>query len=224
MNTTTRNNRLTLLLIAGLPVTMTLLATWLWYYVVSGKVDLVDLLGTANQGELLTPPLPLQDYELRGRDGEAVELFPPGNGLWRILIPGRQSCDRDCEQDLYTSRQLRTAMGKYSNRIERIYLARDRGAALGFPAELQQQHPGLKVLYTSGAAASGAVASGAVASGAVASGEDLWNALDGNRLAGVPTSWFLVDPRGWIMMFYPVGTDGKAVMADLKFLLKNSSG
>ena len=50
------NIRLTLLLIAGLPVTMILLATWLWFYVASGKINLVDLLGTANRGELLSPP------------------------------------------------------------------------------------------------------------------------------------------------------------------------
>ena len=48
MNDSTRANRTVLLLIGGLPVTMILLATWLWYYVASGELDIVGLLGTAD--------------------------------------------------------------------------------------------------------------------------------------------------------------------------------
>ncbi len=198
------NIRLTLLLIAGLPVTMILLATWLWFYVASGKINLVDLLGTANRGELLSPPLPLQDLDLYNSEGATVKLFAPGNGLWRILIPGPESCDQACVQDLYHTRQIRTAMGKYSRRIERVYLTRGRDAALAFPRNLRQEHPGLKVLYTPGARR-----------------EELWASL---ALDEKQAAYFLVDPRGWIMMFYRSDTEGKAVMDDLTFLLKNSSG
>jgi cytochrome oxidase Cu insertion factor (SCO1/SenC/PrrC family) len=195
------SNRLTLLFIAGLPLTMILLATWLWSYVVSGRIDLVDVLGTANRGELLSPPLPLQDVELFDAGGDKVELFPAENGFWRILIPGRENCDEACVSDLYYTRQIRTAMGKYSNRIERIYLVHDLQAATGLPGDLLAEHPGLKVLYTPGA--------------------ELWSGL---AAAERQAAYFLVDPSGWVMMFYRSGTDGKAVMADLNFLLKNSSG
>ncbi len=47
----TRNNRLVLLMIAGIPLTMILAATWLWYFVVQGDLDIVGRLGTANAGE-----------------------------------------------------------------------------------------------------------------------------------------------------------------------------
>ena len=36
--------------------------------------------------------------------------------------------------------------------------------------------------------------------------------------------WYLADPAGWIMMRYEDGLDYKAVISDLKFLLKNSGG
>ena len=36
---TTNNNRLVLLLIAGIPVTMILAASWLWYFVVEGDLE-----------------------------------------------------------------------------------------------------------------------------------------------------------------------------------------
>ena len=44
------NNRMVLLLIAGVPLIMILSATWLWYFVVRGDLDLVGTLGTANRG------------------------------------------------------------------------------------------------------------------------------------------------------------------------------
>jgi len=195
------NNRLTLLLIAGLPVTMILLASWLWYYVSRGEIDLVGMLGTANNGQLLDPPLPLQDVELRNSRGEQVELFSAENSLWRILIPGTGRCDETCIQHLFYTRQIKAAMGKYSPRIERLYLSPDAMAVQTLDKNLGEEHPGLKVLYTPEPA-------------------QLWDTL-------VPATdapaYFLVDPRGWIMMSYEAGSDGKAVMADLKFLLKNSS-
>jgi cytochrome oxidase Cu insertion factor (SCO1/SenC/PrrC family) len=191
------------LFIAGLPVTMILLASWLWYYVDQGDIDLVQVLGTANRGELLSPPIPLQGVSLYDGDGERVELFAAGNNRWRILIPATGHCDETCAQHLYYTRQIRTAMGAYADRIERIYLGREEQVVALFPQALRQQHPGLKILYTSGAEPSG-----------------IWEHAP---VPGGP-AYFLVDPRGWVMMSYRAGMDGKAVMADLKFLLKNSSG
>jgi hypothetical protein len=41
---------------------------------------------------------------------------------------------------------------------------------------------------------------------------------------GDPTTWYLVDPAGWVMMAYDNQVPYKDVIADLKFLLKNSGG
>ena len=43
------------------------------------------------------------------------------------------------------------------------------------------------------------------------------------EFSGDPSTWYLVDPQGWIMMSYNSEVLHKDVMADLKFLLKNSS-
>ena len=37
------------------------------------------------------------------------------------------------------------------------------------------------------------------------------------------STWFLVDPAGWVMMSYNSEIGYKDVISDLKFLLKNSS-
>ncbi|MEP5765492.1 MAG: hypothetical protein ABJ308_12905 [Halieaceae bacterium] len=201
MNTRVNKNRLVLLMIAGVPVMIILAASWLWYYVSSGRIDLVAILGTANRGELLSPPLALADFAPRTAAGDSFEIAAAAPPIWRILIPGEGSCDEACRQTLYYTRQINTAMGKYANRIERVYLAaaeRDAGLA----EELAQTYPDLKVLYT-----------------APASMASLGSDADG-QMAG----YFVVDPAGWIILSYAADADGKDVMADLKFLIKNSGG
>ena len=87
MTEAANKNRQLLLLIAGLPLIMVLLASWLWFYVASGDIDLVAWLGTANRGELLSPALPLKDLQLTDHAGQPVYPFV-GAPRWRILIPG----------------------------------------------------------------------------------------------------------------------------------------
>ena len=203
MTEAANKNRQLLLLIAGLPLIMVLLASWLWFYVASGDIDLVAWLGTANKGELLSPALPLKDLQLTDHAGQPVYPFV-GAPRWRILIPGAGVCDEDCGQLLYYTGQIHTAMGKYATRIERVYLITGGDAGEMFSQPVLQQHPDLKVLYTSAPAWSGLVA--------------------GALGADTRAAYFLVDPRGWIMMYYKSETDGKDVMVDLKFLLKNSRG
>ncbi len=45
-------SRLILLLIAGTPVVIILAASWLWYFVIQGNLDLVGSIGTSNNGKL----------------------------------------------------------------------------------------------------------------------------------------------------------------------------
>jgi cytochrome oxidase Cu insertion factor (SCO1/SenC/PrrC family) len=196
--------RMVLLLIAGLPATMILAATWLWFYVASGDIDLVDMLGTANHGELIAPPRSLSELQFVDAADNRVSPTDQGSGVWTILVPTPTHCDRDCVQLLHYTHQIRTAMGKYTNRIQRISLSFDEAQVSALQGELATEHPQLKFLYTSAAR---------------------WNQL----MAGIESrndgpGYYLVDPQGWIMMWYQAEADGKDVMADLKFLLKNSNG
>ena len=63
-HTDQRGGRAILLLIAGLPVTMILAATWLWYFVERGDIDIVGALGTANSGEILSNPVNIRTGRL----------------------------------------------------------------------------------------------------------------------------------------------------------------
>jgi hypothetical protein len=70
----THKNRMVLLSIIGIPVTMILAATWLWYYVVQGDLDLVGSLGTANRGDLVQPPRQIDEAELKEQTGFPFSL------------------------------------------------------------------------------------------------------------------------------------------------------
>ena len=71
-STQQRRARTILLLIAGIPISMMLAATALWWAVDSGHVDVLGSVGTANHGALITPPRSLSgtrfQHEGGGRD------------------------------------------------------------------------------------------------------------------------------------------------------------
>lgn len=203
------------MLIAGIPFTMFLAATWLWYYVEQGELDLVSSLGTANQGELVQPPRQIDEITLfddLGTPRKYADLEP----RWTLAVPQAGSdCGVDCEHLLYLTRQIHVAMGKDFNRIRRVYLSEaplnQAGLALDRLSDdnpvpdslaelLDTEHRGTKYLQLSPGG---------------------FDKLFVEQRAA-PDTWYLIDPAGWVMMSYNDSTHYKDVISDLKFLLKNS--
>jgi len=212
----TRKNRMMLLLIAGIPLTMVLAASWLWYFVVRGDLDLVGAVGTANRGTLVQPPRQLDEVELLDSK-DYVFKYADMQPKWTMLVPmlGGE-CRASCEHNLYITRQIHVAMGKSVNRLRRLYVADvaaedtvvsiamlsdDRPAPQNFTQFLSDEHRGTKSLVGPSVALQG---------------------LFPEYLAD-PSTWYLVDPAGWVMMSYNSDISYKEVISDLKFLLKNSS-
>lgn len=210
------NNRMVLMLIAGIPLIMILAATWLWYFVARGDLDLLEALGTANRGTLLQPPRQIDDTPLVGQDGYPF-LYGDLEARWTMLVPSfGASCDLDCGRSLYVTRQIHVAMGKGFNRLRRLYVGDVTLAKtpfLGDSGADQQAEPARldKVLAAEHRGMYSAVAEPTAQSSLFAEyGQDA-------------STWYLVDPAGWIMMAYNSEVPYKDVIADLKFLLKNSS-
>lgn len=209
--------RMVLLLIGGIPLIMILASTWLWFFVVRGDLDLLGLLGTANRGELIQPPRQIDVTALREATGEDLQ-FAALEPRWTMVIPARGGrCAEDCERNLYTTRQIKVAMGKDMNRLRRVLvgevnpgstalavrtLSDGRPAPGTFTRYLETEHKALQAWVLP--------------------------APDHGELFpehGVDESiWYLVDPAGWVMMAYNKDVPYKDVIADLKFLLKNSGG
>jgi len=215
----TTNNRMVLLLISGIPLIMILAATWLWYFVARGDLDLVGMVGTANRGALVQPPRQLDDQTLRDDSGLNIK-FADLQPRWAMVVPAAGGrCDEACENTLYVTRQIHLAMGKEYNRLRRLYVStetvesmqlavrelsdgRTAPAADEFARYLATEHSGLQALTVPAAG---------------------YGALFAEHTADSST-WYLVDPAGWIMMSYNNKVPYKDVIADLKFLLKNSGG
>jgi|TARA_R110002094_G_scaffold14281_22_gene25230 hypothetical protein len=209
------NSRLVILLIAGIPVIMVLAATWLWWFVARGELDIVGMLGTANRGTLLDPPRPL---------AEAGLLSPTGTPLpwsnvdhqWTLLVTqDGAECATACEHKLYLTRQIHLALGKEFPRVRRMLitdrapadtalgvsdLSDSKPAPAGFAGLLAEEHGGLVIARLDATS---------------------WPQLFPETRAK-DDLWYLVDPAGWVMMTYDASDSYKDVISDLKFLLKNS--
>ena len=212
--------RAILLLIAGLPVTMILASTWLWYFVERGDIDIIGALGTANSGELLPEPLNIRALEFEAADGSQASLATSEPKWTLMLVNDGPSCDADCNELLYLTRQIRIAIGRDYQRTQRLLVVdtpletiQSSGEAVAGESgsngestlegallpQLEREHVDLKVWRRNGQAV----------------------VPDGQLM---PNSWYLVDPSGWVMMRYSTEVNYKDVIGDLKFLLKNSGG
>ena len=188
--------RAILLLIAGLPVTMILASTWLWYFVERGDIDIIGALGTANSGELLPEPLNIRALEFEAADGSQASLATSEPKWTLMLVNDGPSCDADCNELLYLTRQIRIAIGRDYQRTQRLLVVdtpletiQTTGEAVagesGSNSEstlagallplLEREHVDLKVWRRNGQVV----------------------VPDGQLM---PNSWSLVDPSGWVMM------------------------
>ena len=205
--------RAILLLIAGLPVTMILASTWLWYFVERGEIDIIGALGTANSGELLPEPLNIRALEFEAADGSLASLANSEPKWTLMLVNDGPTCDANCNELLYLTRQIRIAIGRDYQRTQRLLVvdtpidtiqsssetSADNIYAGALLPQLEREHVDLKVWLRN----------------------DQTVVPDGQLM---PNSWYLVDPSGWVMMRYPTEVNYKDVIGDLKFLLKNSGG
>ena len=234
-HTDQRDGRAILLLIAGLPVTMILAATWLWYFVERGDIDILGALGTANSGEILSNPANIRSRSFTASDGSETSLDALEPKWTFMVVNSGEICDATCSELLYLTRQIRIAIGRDFHRIQRVMM-------VDLPAD------SIRISTSTGAeSAQERIEGGAVteaidnASTIAAAGETpLLDAIESEHpdvsvwQAGsdpvVPerhaadSAWYLVDPSGWVMMRYSSEVNYKNVIGDLKFLLKNSGG
>ena len=234
-HTDQRGGRAILLLIAGLPVTMILAATWLWYFVERGDIDIVGALGTANSGEILSNPANIRSRSFTASDGSYTSLDALEPKWTFMVVNSGETCDATCSELLYLTRQIRIAIGRDFHRIQRVMMVDLPADSIRIPTSTGAESAQERI---EGGAVTEAIDN---ASTIAAAGETpLLDAIESEHpdvsvwQAGsdpvVPernaaeSAWYLVDPSGWVMMRYSSEVNYKDVIGDLKFLLKNSGG
>ena len=234
-HTDQRGGRAILLLIAGLPVTMILAATWLWYFVERGDIDIVGALGTANSGEILSNPVNIRSRSFTASDGSEMSLDTLEPKWTFMIVNSGETCDATCSELLYLTRQIRIAIGRDFNRIQRVMMVDVPPDTIRIQASTDTE--GVQERIEGGVAN---VAMDNTSTIAAVGETPLLEAIESEHpdvsvwQAGaepvVPerhfadSAWYLVDPSGWVMMRYASEVNYKDVIGDLKFLLKNSGG
>lgn len=162
--------------------------------------------GRVNAGELIVPARPLPALALplaTGAGGSSAQTDPRFlKGKWTLLYVQKGRCDDECRRHLYDTRQVRLALDREMDRVQRVFIA--DGDCCDLP-ELKQAHPDLIVIRESTA--------------------------DAALLALLPTSagtanshrTYLIDPLANAMMFYAPDAKSKGMLEDLKRLLRLSS-
>ena len=115
----TTRGRLKMLLVL-LACMAPVLASYFTFYVLRPE-------GRTNYATLISPSRVLPaDLPLTDLDGRAVA---PSSlrGQWLLVVVGRSPCDSDCEQRLFTQRQLREMTGRERERIDKLWLVTDDG-------------------------------------------------------------------------------------------------
>ena len=148
--------------------------------------------GRANKGVLLEPITNLPETV----PGSA--LYELEGGRWKLVFPYTDECGEECRNGLYTIRQIRLMLGREMDRLERVFLHGDAPLDTLF---LEAEHEGLVTL-----------------------GETSLAAFLVNQVPpDVPANgYFLVDPLGNLVLYFPPGIRPRDMVSDLKRLLRLS--
>jgi cytochrome oxidase Cu insertion factor (SCO1/SenC/PrrC family) len=159
--------------------------------------------GDTSKGDLVEPARPLATIALPTADGgqTSAEFL---RGKWSMVYVGDGLCDERCRKALYLTRQSRIALNKDMDRVQRVFLVTGRCCDRGF---LAQEHPDLVVARVDDAASAALL--------------EPFPTYGGVPLADAGRI-YLVDPLGNLMMSYAPGAPDKALLTDVKKLLRLS--
>ncbi|HET7922225.1 MAG TPA: hypothetical protein VFM15_05665 [Gammaproteobacteria bacterium] len=198
---TPRKSRRWLLVVLFLLFAAPLIAAWVLYLNINRWH-----FGSTSHGEFIQPPrqLALPTLSLPIAGGTlAADYF---KGRWTLVYVGPSHCDPDCSGALYNTRQVRYAMGKKIEAVQRLYLVDGKPADAERLTRLQ---PDLTVADVSGRA-----------------GQQLVDRFsdNGSEPPAMGGYIYLVDPHGFYVMRYATHADPKGLLKDLQRLLGGGGG
>ncbi|HWM29402.1 MAG TPA: hypothetical protein VNQ14_13145 [Woeseiaceae bacterium] len=145
--------------------------------------------GRTNHGSLLAPIVNLHEAV---PDSLAVEL---SDDHWLLVYANDGECDAQCRDALYALRQSRLMLGNDMRRLTRVFLHGEFAPDRVF---IEAQHPGLRVLQD----------------------RSLGDLLASSRPDPLPSGgYFLVDPLGNLVMYFPPDIVPGDMVDDIEHLL-----
>ena len=145
-----------------------------------------------NKGALLLPIVSLRD-EIAESEIHAIQ-----SNQWLMLYVNTSDCGDQCNEALFRLRQSRLMLGKDMQRVGRVLL---RGDSAPDTVDGSTQHAGLITIRDKG----------------------LTKLLETKRPKKLQKGgFFLIDPLGNLVMYFPPDLDPKEMVGDIKHLLKLS--
>jgi hypothetical protein len=179
---------LLLLLVCASPV----IASYFTYYVVRPE-------GRRNYGELVTPQRAMPALTGTAMDGQAVALDSLMH-QWLLVTVADSTCNEQCVNHLFVSRQLRESLGKDKDRLDWVWLRTGDGQV---PEALREGLSSTPVLQLSV--------------------HDLEQWLEPAPGHALSDHLYVVDPMGNWMMRFPAQLDVPKARKDLERLMRASN-
>lgn len=133
----------------------------------------------------------------QGRDALGVTVPAGAEPRWELLVTAPNGCAEECQQLVYLARQINIGLAREAGRASHA-LASSQALPEDYDQRLQREYPQLQ-RYSLNPTVYGAKPD-------LPDGAQLW----------------IVDPHGNLVLRYDTKANGKAILDDLKYLLKIS--
>ena len=158
------------------------------------RQKMIELFGTTNQGQLVKPALDVSSL---------LNAIPATEKpKWQIVIVGGDTCGQVCEDILLNTRQIHMLLGKYTGRVQRVFLQSPN--QLLDEQWLTEQHPFLQLADLDTAQFKQLLVNNSAE----------WDV--------VSTRYFVVTPDNKAILYFTADNDANGLLDDLKHLLKYS--
>lgn len=159
--------------------------------------------GSTNKGDLISPPRPVHAEQLLSPQDQPIEeqIF---KDKWTLVYIGNGQCDTRCRDALTLMRQTRLALNDDVTRVRRVFLATEACCDMEY---LDTEHEGLVTARADDDADRELLAT-----------FPRYDEVPVERAGRI----YIVDPLGNLMMSYAPDAPQKALLEDLRKLLKLS--
>jgi len=171
-----------------------------WY--IFNHTDYLESRGTSNYGQIITPPIQLENLSLI--DPLDTQRMDTLYGKWSMIYVA-ELCDDICMQNVYRMRQIHIGMGKHSLRVQKVLFLIDQD--LDELSSLLANYKGQQVISTN-----------TIDIDILLEKFRIKNIKDPSRSQRI----YISDPLGNLMMSYPPNINPQGILKDLKKLLRTS--
>lgn len=178
-----------LILIFFLPILLS------WYLVFIS--DYKNKIGSVENGDLINPVVKIGEINVVNIKNRQISYI---SNRWTLVFFVDKECNDDCQKKLYQARQIRLALGKNIDKVDRLLISKK---SIDW-TNMAENYSGQKILEIG-----------------MKDYERVQNSF--NLISDFSfNSFYLIDPYGFLMMSYPENSEPKGIIKDIERLIRNA--